>query len=116
MKLILIDAVNKEVKEIEVSEKNHFEEMKFFMGVEWATIARTESFDVWVDDEGLLKDPKHFFLIEGYPEPLAGNGIIANTDEEGNTISPTATLEEIRNKVQFVSVFDVVFGNYGEES
>ena len=42
---------------------------------------------VYVDDEALLKNPKHFFSINGAYPPLAGNGVIVGTyddDDEDN--------------------------------
>lgn len=42
---------------------------------------------LFVDDEGLLKDPQHFFLIPELGRPIAGNGLILGTDEDGESVS-----------------------------
>jgi hypothetical protein len=34
---------------------------------------------LFVDDEGLFKET-NFFVVEGYPQPLAGHGLILGTD------------------------------------
>ena len=43
---------------------------------------------IFVDDEGLFKPNNYGRMVEGYPEPLFGNLVIAGgVDSEGNTLS-----------------------------
>lgn len=56
---------------------------------------------IFVDDEGLLKDDQSFFMYEGYPSPLAGRGLVLGSDEEGESVSPKITLEELKANVSF---------------
>jgi hypothetical protein len=56
---------------------------------------------VFVDDEGLFKPDQHFFKLKGYPDPLAGKGLVLGTDEEGESVSPTISLEEFRKLISF---------------
>lgn len=56
----------------------------------------------YVDDEGLLK-PNHFFEIQGYPNPLAGKACILGTNEEGDSVEPKITLEELQRMVTWVT-------------
>ncbi len=37
---------------------------------------------LFVDDVGLLKDPKHFFRVRGIDYEYAGNGVIIGTERE----------------------------------
>jgi hypothetical protein len=68
---------------------------------------------VYVDDEGLLCQPQFFFTITGYPTPLAGRGIVAGTDDEGETVAPTVTLEWVRKNVTFlIYIGDGLFAPY----
>lgn len=68
---------------------------------------------VFVDDEGLLKKPSFFFGIEGYPQPLAGIGLVAGTSEDGETIEPTVSLGWVRANVTFlVYMGDGLFAPY----
>jgi hypothetical protein len=40
-----------------------------------------EGHHCYVDEQGLLDDPRHFFMFDGGHQPLAGNGVIlAETD------------------------------------
>jgi hypothetical protein len=67
---------------------------------------------VYVDDEGLLKDNQEFFVMAGYQQPLAGIGVVIGTDEEGESVDCKSSLEEIKNKVMFVSKDDALSGVY----
>jgi len=57
---------------------------------------------IFVDDEGLFKEQQCFFLHEDYPQPLAGKGLVLGCDEEGESVRPHTTLEEVRQRVRFV--------------
>lgn len=57
---------------------------------------------VFIDDEGLLKNPTRFFCIEGYPQPLAGRGLVCGLDGEGETVEPTVGLEWLKAHVCYV--------------
>ena len=60
---------------------------------------------VFVDEEGLLKGPTHFFYIEGTHQPLAGRGVVIGCDEEGKSVSVQAvTLEWLRANTAFVTM------------
>jgi hypothetical protein len=44
---------------------------------------------LFLDDEGLLKAPVYqFFGYRGFPNLLAGKGLILGTDDEGNSVEP----------------------------
>jgi hypothetical protein len=59
---------------------------------------------VFIDDEGLINGkPQEFFLIRGYPQPLAGYGLVLGTDAEGNTVAPTATLDEVFEQIGWLN-------------
>ncbi|KRW94330.1 hypothetical protein [Paracoccus sp. MKU1] len=44
---------------------------------------------IFVDDEGLFKDPKYWFEVQGFPQALAGRGLVTRTDGRGETVSAT---------------------------
>lgn len=54
---------------------------------------------IFVDDEGLLYNPEHFFLFEGYDQPLAGRGLILGTDEDGESVDCKLDEEWVRERV-----------------
>lgn len=56
---------------------------------------------LYVDEEGLLKEPKHFFDISAH-QPFAGNGVIVGreTDDEGTLADCQTALTDL--KITFV--------------
>lgn len=56
---------------------------------------------VYVDDEGLLKGPTNFFLVEGHPTPLAGKGLVVGTTYDGDDAEPNVTEEWLRDNLDF---------------
>lgn len=58
---------------------------------------------LYVDEEGLLKDPKYFFDI-GAHQPFAGNGIIVGReiDDEGTLADAQTKLTDL--KLEFTTV------------
>ena len=59
---------------------------------------------IFVDDEGLLRQNQLYFeySASGRVFQLAGNGLILGVDDEGNSISPTLTVEDVEGKVNFL--------------
>lgn len=68
---------------------------------------------ICVDDEGLFKERQDFFFFDGYPQPLAGKGLVLGCRaSDGETVAPHITLQELRDKVKFVvPARDVSFGS-----
>ena len=55
---------------------------------------------VFVDDEGLLKEPEWLFRITGYPSPLAGRGLVLGCDmSTGESTAPSVDMEWLRDNV-----------------
>ena len=65
-------------------------------------VVRCGKYDLFVDDEGLFKDDQSFFLVFDYPQPLAGKALVVGCDEEGNTIEPSITIEELEARLIWV--------------
>lgn len=69
---------------------------------------------VFVDDEGLLKDPEYLFSVDGYANKLAGRGLVLGVDAEGETISPTASFDSVKRGVKFYArAFNILFEREG---
>lgn len=54
---------------------------------------------IFVDDEGLLNNPRHFFCLRGYPQPLAGKGLLMGSNEDGDTVSSTMDLDKVKDLI-----------------
>ena len=57
---------------------------------------------IMVDDEGLLKNPKFGFVVEDYPDPLAGNGIIIGPEVEEQTQDCTLSVDKVKSIIKFI--------------
>lgn len=102
MQALLI--TRKEVKVVETS--GHYEDLKKLIGIE-SPITITERkigdkyYDLWVDDEGLLKSDSH---IQGCclnaKELLMGNIIILSSNEQGESIGlSNSDIENIKKHI-----------------
>jgi len=113
MKAILIDVKNNTVSDVEVSDKNTLKEWYNLIDCELVTVAAyidAEDHDsIIVDDEGLLDitSETRFFTFEGCPQPYAGNGLIVGVDEEGESVSPKVTADDVRAKIKFHNLWEI---------
>ena len=58
---------------------------------------------LYVDDEGLFKADRAYTVWHGYPNVLAGKLLLLGTTQDGETISATWTLEQVRAAVGFIT-------------
>lgn len=94
MRAIFIDAKNRRVEEFDFT--GNFRDIQRKLGVELFTTVNLRGGDtLYVDDEGLLNGTQDFFLCGLYPTPLAGNGLILGSDDEGETVAAKLKVEEL---------------------
>jgi hypothetical protein len=106
MKALLIDVKSQSIRQIEIGE--HFTEISKAIGCEVfsAPHIMQDNDTLYCDDEGLLKDPQHFFLLDSYPQPIAGNGLILGCDDEGESKDVEISLIELSSRITFMDVHD----------
>lgn len=102
MKGIKIDAGKQKLKEIDIEGTKDIPRIlgcdRFAYGV------RLDNGDsIFVDDEGLLKDPKIFFKTPD-TDWLAGNGVLIGETENGELGRAKTTLEEAKIMIEFGSL------------
>lgn len=56
---------------------------------------------IFVDDEGLYKKDQRYFVLEGFPSPLAGRGLVTGCDDEGETVAPKISLRHLVEKISW---------------
>jgi hypothetical protein len=108
-KAVLIDAVKREIKEVDVNDYRDI--CPLLNNCRMFTIGhylnngndKQDTDVIYVDDEGLLTDPKHFFTFEGGHQPYAGNGLVVGSDFKGESADVLISVEEVKNKVKFLS-------------
>jgi len=106
---ILINSQTETITEVYVN--GDYTEIYRIINVDLFTVVNLDNKGnaLFVDDEGLLKNPEFFFKWDGYHQPLAGNGLILGTDDEGESVSTTLTLEEVKARVTFKRLEVVAF-------
>lgn len=103
MKAYLIDTPNKQI--VEVDYDGNYKSIYGFIKADLFTVVRlNEQGDtLFVDDEGLINgNPHGWMMIENYPQPLRGYGLVIGSDvERDEDKEPSISLDELRAKVSF---------------
>lgn len=81
------------VEAVTIDEKNVLGSLYYLIGcnmVEIATVSNNANkpnrrLILYVDEEGLLKEPKHFFYFVAHNHPFAGNGVLVTYEGFGET-------------------------------
>ena len=103
MKAILIDVHTQSITEVE--HDNTLDNIYELLNCRTFDVVRIDEVNsIYIDDEGLFVDDQLFFEYGGDAQSvrLAGNGLILGVDDEGNSISPTTTIEEVKGRVGFL--------------
>ena len=101
MKAYLINPIDEIVTEVEYN--GDYKQIQMHIGADLFTVVYIgNSDDMYVDDEGLLKETNHMFKYKGVDAPLCGKGLVLGVDEEGDSTAPTITLQELQKNVTFM--------------
>lgn len=98
MKAIKIDVEKKSVYEVHVF---GLESMQKQVGGLLETAMNIDSDCLYVNEEGLFNEQNNWFLFDGAHQPFAGDGLIVGTDNNGCTVAPKITIDEVKSKVRF---------------
>jgi len=99
MKAFLIDPFDRNITEIDF--EGNYKKIQELVECDVFTIARpSHDLDVYVDDEGLIngKD-QSFFLIDGYPDLLAGKALVLGHTHDGDSAPAPVTLRQLQDSV-----------------
>jgi hypothetical protein len=58
----------------------------------------------YVNEEGLLNDPQDFFMFSGGHQPLAGNGVILSSTDDGGEAPCSLPLHWVKERVTFMDL------------
>lgn len=97
-KAILINAKQATISVVEVGE---YTDIYKHCGFDlFTTVSLGNGETLYVDDEGLINGTEYGFTIEGYQQPLMGNGLILGSTAGGDSKSTAFTAEAIKAKVR----------------
>lgn len=107
MRVIVIDAKKLEVREEQTPDNENFLQYCYrTIDCSLVDVVRAPGFDIWCDDEGLLKEPKRFVSIHwnGKELSLAGTLVISSINKEGESTSlhEAMTLDIVKSCIAFV--------------
>lgn len=54
---------------------------------------------LYVDDEGVYRQPQAWFTVAGFPEPIPGKALCLGTDYRGEDVEPPATLQQLAARI-----------------
>ena len=98
MQAILIDPYTQTIEEVEYS--GDWRDIKTLLGCELFTTVYLDDVDsIYVDDEGLYVEDQKFFKLQGYPQPLAGRGLVLGSTEDGDSADCETTIEQVREMI-----------------
>jgi hypothetical protein len=72
--------------------------------IEPVTQGLDEFHHCYVNEEGLLNQPQHFFMFDGGHQPLAGNGVILSSTDDGGEAPCTLLLNWVKERVTFMDL------------
>jgi hypothetical protein len=104
MRAIVINPEDRTIRETDVD--GSLETLQHIVGglIEPVHQGLNEHHHCYVNEEGLLDDPRYFFMFRGGHQPLAGNGVILALTEEGEEAPCTLPLEWIAERVSFMDL------------
>lgn len=107
MQAYLIDPVDQTVESIEYN--GDWTTISWWLNCDTFDVASTsDRLTVYVDDEGMLKPDQEFFIITGFPQPLAGRALVLGPpDEDGETTECPLNPSQMANRVKFVDLVKI---------
>ena len=98
MRAILINPFDETIKEVDIL--GNIQDIYLLTGcTTFDVVSLSDADDMYVDDEGLLKDNRYFSWSG---RNFAGKSLIMGHDDEGNSISTTYDLQEVIDRVEWL--------------
>lgn len=99
MRAILIDPFTQTIEEVEYS--GDYKDIYALIQCELFSTVYCLEDTLFVDDEGLYVKDQRYFKVAGYPQPLAGRGLLLGTNEEGDSVDAKAKLSVIEKVIEW---------------
>ena len=104
MRAIIINAKDHTVTETEID--GSLKSLQQIVGglIQTVYAGLDDSHHCYVNEEGLLDNPQHFFMFRNGHQPLAGNGVILASTEDGDEAPCTLPLDWVKESVTFMDL------------
>ncbi|MGH7103042.1 MAG: DUF3846 domain-containing protein [Acetobacteraceae bacterium] len=104
MRAIVINAGDRTITETDLDDLLEFLQQIVGGLIEPVTQGLDGIHHCYVNEEGLLQNPRHFFMFRGGHQPLAGNGVILSLTGDGDEAPCTLPLEWVAERVSFMDL------------
>jgi Domain of unknown function (DUF3846) len=107
MRAIIINAQDRTIVETEIDRS--LETLQQIVGglIEPVAQGLDDNHHCYVNEEGLLDRPQHFFMFKNGHQPLAGNGVILSLTEDGDEAPCSLPLDWVKERVIFMDLLAV---------
>jgi hypothetical protein len=104
MRAIIINTQHRTITETDIDAS--LRSLQTIVGglIEPVTYGLDDHHHCYVNEEGLLNDPQHFFLFRDGHQPLAGNGVILSSTGDGDEAACTLPLAWVIERVTFMDL------------
>ena len=104
MRALIINAKDRTVTETDID--GSLDSLQKIVGglIEPVTQGLDDDHHCYVNEDGLFENPQHFFMFEGGHQPLAGNGVILSSTEDGDEAPCTLPLHWVKQRVTFMDL------------
>lgn len=104
MRAIIINAQDRTITESEID--GSLKSLQQIVGglIEPVHHGLDEAHHCYVNEEGLLDGPQHFFMFKDGHQPLAGNGVILASTDDGGEAPCTLSLDWVQERVTFMDL------------
>ena len=104
MRVILVNARDRTITETEID--GSLKSLQHIVGGLISVVhdGLDDNHHCYVNDEGLLDNPLHFFMFKDGHQPLAGNGVILSSTDDGDEAPCTLPLEWVKERVTFMDL------------
>jgi hypothetical protein len=101
VKGILIDPFEQTVTEVEIKDYDYKKIYPLIGADMFQAVGLDEVNAAFIDEEGLFKPIQKFFMIKDYPHPIANKALVLGSNEDGDTVSTTLNLNEVKDLITF---------------
>jgi Domain of unknown function (DUF3846) len=104
MRAIIINATDRTITEIEID--GSLKTLQQIVGglIQPVYDGLDDTHHCYVNEEGLLDNPLHFFMFKDGHQPLAGNGVILSSTGDGGEASCSLPLDWVKERVTFMDL------------
>jgi hypothetical protein len=104
MRAIVINAKDRTITETEIDAS--LQSLQQIVGglIEPVHDGLDDAHHCYVNEEGLLDNPQHFFMFTNGHQPLAGNGVIVGSGLVADEAPCTLPLEWVKERVTFMDL------------